>query len=70
MKEREFYCVKCKKRVVLPACDINVIIYKNKKSGKTPALTGFHSKCGTKLTKFIKRDPEYVKKMIDKYGIC
>ena len=69
MKEREFYCVSCRSRVMVPAEDICVKIYKNKKmvGGKVPTLKSY-CKCDCKLTKFIKHKD--TNKMIDKFGKC
>lgn len=68
LKEREFYCVKCRKRVTCPKADISVKVYKNKRSstGKSPALVCFCHKCDCNLTKFIKRTKE--KALAKKYG--
>lgn len=67
MNEKQFYCVACRKKVMLPASDICVKVYKNKKTGTSPALVG-QCKCGTNVTKFIKRDS--VAAMRQKYGSC
>lgn len=66
LTERQFYCVNCHKKVTCPANEMYVKIYKNKRVGKVPALKCECSKCGVKLTKFIKHNAE--KRMIDKYG--
>lgn len=68
LKRNEFYCVKCRKRMTCKNEDMCVKIYKNKKTGETPALRGVCSKCGTNLTKFVKRDD--VGHLIEKYGKC
>ena len=69
MKQTEFYCVSCRKRVNQKKEDICVTILKNKKvAGGVPALTGECRKCGTNLYKFIKRDSK--ERMIDKFGRC
>ncbi len=67
LSEREFYCVKCKKRVTVPAEDICVKVYKNQR-GDSPALVGHCAKCGTKVTKFIKADSTAA--MAKKFGRC
>ena len=51
LKQRQFYCVACDKRVTENAKDICV---KKLKNG-TPALKS-KCKCGCKLTKFIKHN--------------
>lgn len=56
MKERQFYCVLCRKKVMCPAEDIHFKMLKNKKiKGGMPALKCGCQKCGTRLTKFVKR---------------
>jgi hypothetical protein len=66
LSERDFYCVKCRKTVTLPASDIKVTVYKNARfAGGSPALVG-ECKCGTKVTKFIKHDDK--EKLKSKYG--
>lgn len=66
--ERTFYCVKCRKKCIVPAQDICVKVYRNPKTGSTPALRGECGKCGTTCTKFIKRDS--LSAMKKKYGSC
>jgi hypothetical protein len=69
MKEREFYCVKCNKKVSEGKQDICVKIYTNKRtSTKTPALVSKCHRCSTNLTKFVKKDN--VEKLTKKYGKC
>jgi len=70
MNEKQFYCVKCKKRVTAKADDICVKVYKNYKmpDGKVPTLKAECQACGTNLTKFIKHDS--TTKMQQKYGKC
>lgn len=68
LKEREFYCVKLRKVVTCKTEDICVKVFKNKRSGNTPALRAICPKTGIQLTKFIKRDS--ADKMIEKYGKC
>ena len=68
MKEREFYCVKCRKKVTEGKQDICVKIYKNKKTGTSPALVSTCHRCGTNLSKFVKRDK--VEKLTKRYGKC
>ena len=66
LSERDFYCVKCRNTVTLPASDIKVIVYKNARLvNGSPALVG-ECKCGTKVTKFIKHDDK--EKLTKKYG--
>ena len=68
LKEKQFYCVKEKKRVTSCSDDIAVIDLKNKKAltGKVPALVTECPNCDTRLYKFIARDVRSC--MIDKYG--
>lgn len=66
MKDQEFYCVKCRKKVHLPAKEIGVVFFHNKKRGEIPALMGHCRQCDTKVTKFIKESQ--VPKMIEKFG--
>jgi len=69
MLERQFYCVKCRKKVVVPAEDVCVKTYKNKRiRGGSPALVARCAKCDTKVTKFIKADHKVA--MIKKFGRC
>lgn len=68
MKQTEFYCVKCRKKVMCDPDDMCVQIFKNKKTGESPALRSVCPKCDTNLTKFIKRDS--TDRMIEKYGKC
>lgn len=70
LKQQEFYCVSCRKRVKSDADDICVKVYKNKRmyDGKAPALRSTCQKCDTNLTKFIKHSD--TKRMQDKYGKC
>lgn len=69
MKETEFYCVSCRKRVNQKKDDMCVTVLKNKRvHGGVPALTCECRKCGTSLYKFVKRDSK--EKLIDKYGRC
>ena len=67
MKENQFYCVKCRKAVTVHVEDICVSNIKNKKTGKVPVVKAV-CKCGTNLTKFIKRDD--VSDMEDRLGKC
>lgn len=56
MKERQFYCVSCRRKVMCPADDIHFKIIKNKRiKGGMPALKSVCNKCDTRLTKFVKR---------------
>lgn len=68
MKTNQFYCVSCRKKVIVSADDICVKYIKNSRVGRIPALKGECSKCDTKLTKFVKRDD--AKKLEKKYGKC
>lgn len=54
LKQNQFYCVSCRKRVTVPHDDICFKTLKNpKRKGGVPALRGECSKCGTSLTKFV-----------------
>lgn len=55
MKPNQFYCVKCKKKVELPASDVKIVSLKNKKRGTVKAATGKCKRCGTKVFKFVKK---------------
>lgn len=64
MKEKQFYCVKCRDKVTIRANkDIRVAELRN---GRFALKSKCH-KCGTKLSKFISQ--KNVSKMIKKYGI-
>jgi hypothetical protein len=54
MKQNQFYCVACRKKVSVPAKSIRLTSIKNKRSGSIPALKA-KCKCGTKLTRFVSR---------------
>ena len=56
MKENQFYCVKCHKKVEIPASEVHLTMIKNRKTGSIPALVGKHKACGTKCVKFVKRE--------------
>lgn len=58
LKKNEFYCVKCRSRVKEHEEDICVKKIKNRKIGSVPALKSYCHKCGTSLTRFIKRSAE------------
>jgi len=68
MKEKEFYCVKCRRHVVKKdPKEIRVTTYKNKKMvGGIPALISICDKCETGLTKFIKHSNKSI--FTKKYG--
>ena len=70
LKERQLFCVKCKQPKTVPADDLCVKIFKNKRmvGGKVPALRSECPKCGTNLTKFIKHAS--TASMVKKYGKC
>ena len=66
---RQFYCVKCRKKVTSSADDICVKKYTNKKrKGGVHALRSQCNKCDTNLTKFVKNSQ--VEKLIEKFGKC
>jgi len=67
LKQREFFCVSCNKRVSLPADQIGVQTFKNKRvKGGVPALRGECKKCGTNVTKFVKKKD--ASKLTKKFG--
>lgn len=69
LKQQEFYCVCCRKRVKVPADDICVKVYKNYKiKGGVPALNGICKKCDCNVIKFIKHENK--QRMIKKFGKC
>ena len=55
MKTNEFYCVKCKGKVVLADKHITCATLKNKR----PALRGQCNRCETNLCKFVKTSDEH-----------
>ena len=55
MKTNEFYCVKCKGKVVLADKHITCATLKNKR----PALRGQCNRCETNLCKFVKSSDEH-----------
>jgi len=68
MKQNQFYCVKCRRKVTANPDDMYVKIYKNKRmyDGQAPALKSHCKSCATNLTKFIKHDSTHA--MVEKYG--
>ena len=54
LKEDEFYCVKCRKRVKSP--DFTVKKIKNSKRTNIHMMKGNCKNCGTNLNKFITKD--------------
>jgi hypothetical protein len=66
LKQQEFYCVKCRKRVKIASDDMGVSVFKNEKTGmKVPSLVG-NCKCDTTVIKFIKHDDQ--DRFTQKYG--
>jgi hypothetical protein len=56
LKQNQFYCVKCQKKVSIDANDICSKKIRNKKTHKSiDAVVAKHDYCGTKLFKFIKK---------------
>jgi hypothetical protein len=55
LRANEFYCVSCRKAVACHPEDIGVKVYRNKKTGTSPAIVS-QCGCGTNLTKFIAKD--------------
>lgn len=69
MLERQFYCVACRKKITVPAEDICVKTYKNRRvKGGVPTLVGNCPKCDTLMVKFIKRASKEA--MTKKFGKC
>ena len=67
LKQQEFYCVKCRKRVKIDSDDMGVDIFKNGQTGmKVPALVGECKLCNTTVVKFIKHDDQ--DRFTQKYG--
>jgi len=67
LKQNEFFCVVCGKRVKANADDMYVKVFKNKRvKGGVPALRARCDKCEYNLTKFIKHADK--DKMVKKYG--
>lgn len=65
LKQREFYCVKCRKPVTASASDICV---RKPRRAKSPMMTAYCSKCDCNLNKFIKKS--VASNMTRKYGKC
>ena len=67
MKQRQFFCVSCNRRVTCPADEICFKRLKNRKvRGGVPALKCHCGKCDQTLYKFVKhKDASKLKK---KYG--
>ena len=72
MKENEFYCLKCKKRVSIKKNDICFKNFKNSKmvnnGKKAPALVAECNKCETNMVKFVKHKDS--KKVEEKFEKC
>jgi hypothetical protein len=70
MRENQFYCVACAKKVTIKNPDD--ICFKNlrnkKRKGGVPALVGYCSKCDCDLYKFVPVDDKQYYK--EKYGTC
>jgi hypothetical protein len=64
MKQKEFYCVKCKKVASVNNHEIRLRTLKNDKH----CLFSHCDKCNTKLFKFVKEDD--VEKLSSKYKKC
>lgn len=68
LKQTEFYCVSCKKTVVMPKDDVCFKDAKSSNRKKIPMLKAECKKCGSMLNKFIKN---YIAgDMRRKYGRC
>lgn len=69
LKQNEFYCVACRKRITSHSEDMCVTVYKNKNvKGGIPALISVCNVCDSNMSKFVKRDKKDA--LIDKYGKC
>lgn len=69
LKQQEFYCVQCRKRVSCEKEDICVRKVRNaKRKGGVPMLVGDCKKCDCRLHKFVKV-PDF-SKLLEKYGKC
>ena len=70
LTQQQFYCLKCRRKILCKKDDIGVVDLKNKKSktGKVPALKAECSrgKCDCTVMKFIKHKDR--SKMLDKFG--
>jgi hypothetical protein len=66
LKQQEFYCLSCRKRVKCTATNICVKSFKNKKLGKVPTLRAYCKKCDCYLSKFIKHKD--AARLTKKYG--
>ena len=56
LKQNDFYCVSCRRRVSCDPEDIRFKRFRNKKvKGGVPALKCKCEKCDTNVTKFVKR---------------
>ena len=69
LRQQEFYCMQCCKRVKLSENDIRVHSFKNNKVyGGTPAMTGYCPFCGSNVVKWIKHDDNT--RLTKKYEKC
>ena len=70
MLENQFFCVKCRKKVMCDKKDICLGKIKNKKrkSGYADVLKSKCKKCGVKLFRLVKKDD--VPKLRKKYKKC
>lgn len=68
LKQEEFYCVSCRKRV--KGDDICIKTFRNKRmvGGSVPTMTGTCKKCETNVYKFIKHSAK--DRLTEKYGKC
>lgn len=69
LKQQEFYCVQCRKRVKCNADDMCLRKVRNyKRKGGVPMLAGHCKKCDCNVNKFVKvKDAAKLQK---KYGKC
>ena len=69
MRQNQFYCVACARKVTVKPEDICITTIRNKKRrGGVPTMVGWCNKCECELYKFIKDDDK--QRYIDKYGKC
>lgn len=67
LKQNQFYCVSCQKRITIKdKDDIRIAVYPLKNRIKMPAMRSVCPECDTNLTKFQK--VAKTQQLIDKYG--
>ena len=64
LRQNEFYCLKCRARVRVPADELKVRHYTNKKLRyKVPMLKGLCHKCESTVNKIVKRDSAILRRL-------